>query len=109
MDFSSLYDRLWGMDGIHPFGNPDNLEEYMQDGKLEEEVCEFVKGNYKTVITCFFNKEGFMVGHTVVSDLLDGKELLDQLYNQLNTALEEEDFELAVQLQRRINELASKS
>lgn len=103
MDYNELFDRLWGFDGVHPFGDPFKFEEHMSsisNEDLETEVCEFVKGDIKTTITCKFNKQGFMVGHSVLSTHIAEVDDLDGL---MERALEKEDYILAAAIKRRID------
>jgi len=102
MDFNELFDKLWGWDGIHPFGDPFKFEEYMtqNDQELQTETCEFVKGDFKTTIICKFNKQGFMVGHSVISTHVGPGE---DLQGMLEKALEKEDYILAAGIKRRID------
>jgi hypothetical protein len=107
MDYNELFDRLWGFDGVHPFGDPFKFEEYMEtnsDEELETETCEFVKGDFKTVITCKFNSKGFMVGHSILSTHIGDDTDLEGL---MQKALDNEDYILAAGIKRRID--ASKS
>lgn len=107
MEFNEMFDRLWGFDGVHPFGDPFKFEEYMnsREQEIEIETCEFTKGNFKTVITCKFNKQGFMVGHSVVSHNLEVVQDREYLENQLSAAIEAENYKLAADIKKQINEL----
>jgi len=107
MEFNEMFDRLWGFDGIHPFGDPYKFEEYInsREKEIETETCEFIKGNFKTIITYRFNKQGFMIGHSVVSHNLGNTLTKDDLENQLSVAIENENYKLAADLKKQINEL----
>jgi hypothetical protein len=101
MDLNDLFNMLWGSDGKHPFGNPDGLRDYLGGQELEEETCEFVKGNIRTTITYQFNKQGFLVGHRVVSQSLAGN---TDLQKQLDEALEKEDYETAARIKQLMDD-----
>lgn len=105
MDFNELFSRLWGMDGSHPFGDPFKFEEFMtgKNEELETETCEFVKGDYKTVLTCKFNKKGYLVSTSAVSAYI-GKGESEDLEAKLKEALEKEDYITAAQIKARIDE-----
>lgn len=101
MDFNELFDRLWGSDGVNPFGDPFKLEEFMgSQGEIETETCEFVKGDFKTIITCKFNKKGYLIGTSAVSTYIGKGDDLEEI---LKKALEREDYELAAAVKRRID------
>ena len=109
MENNLLFDKMWGIDGIHPFGNPLKFEDYMDERKeqleeLEIEVCEFIKGDFKTVIVCKFNKLGYMISHVVYHEnLSDTQSIMTDMKNQLFSALEEERYEDAKNIQEQIN------
>jgi hypothetical protein len=125
MDYNPLFDRLWGADGVHPFGNPDRFDEYMKMGqeglfdyqkrerefmeeyqRLEEEVFEFLRGDFKTTIVCKFNRQGYLVSHSVESiNISQDLALMEELREELYIALDEERYEDAKRLQEDINKL----
>lgn len=105
MDLNELFDRLWGMDGTNPYGDPFKFEEFMtgKDEELETETCEFVKGDYKTVITCKFNKKGYLVSTSAISAYI-GRDKKEELEELLKKALEKEDYIMAAQIKAKIDE-----
>jgi hypothetical protein len=115
MDYNPLFDRLWGADGSHPFGDPFKFEEYMNDKivtsepeyqYLEEEMYESIRGDYKTTIICKFNKEGYLVSHTAQCvDISEDKAIMTAMREELFNALEEERYEDARAYQEKINQL----
>lgn len=117
MEHNPLFDRLWGMDGSHPFGNPYEMEERWRkmteeigelsdDEDLETEVCEFIKGDFKTTIVCKFNKLGYMVSHiTHIENMAEANTIMKNLRDELFRALDEERYEDAKEYQDHINKL----
>lgn len=107
MEHNPLFDRLWGMDGSHPFGDPFRFDEYMsKEDEFEIEICEFLKGDFKTTIICKFNKLGYLVSHTAnVEDIAETKVIMNNLREELDIALNEERYEDARTIQHRINSL----
>jgi len=110
MDFNPLFDRLWGADGVHPFGDPYKFDEYMtgeiEYEKLDEEICEYLKGDFKTTIICKFNKQGYLVSHTAESiDISEPRAIMEQTRTELFKALDEDRFEDAKICQDKINQL----
>ena len=110
MDYNPLFDRLWGSDGVHPFGNPYNMDkrltEDMDYEELETEICEFLKGDFKTTIVCKFNSKGYLVSHTVdCIDISEDRAILITTREELHKALDEERYEDAKLLQEKINKL----
>lgn len=78
--------------------------------QLEEESFEVNKGNYKTNIKCKFTPKGEPVGITyesvyVPSELEDQQ---NQLQLKLDEAVEKEDFLLAADLKKQLQELGQK-
>jgi len=100
MDLNSLFDMLWGSDGMHPFGNPERLKQILGEQELEEEVCEFVKGNVRTKITYKFNKKGYLVSQQIVSTMIDQEDL----QSQLDEALAKEDYLKAAEIKKKMND-----
>lgn len=90
-------------------GNIFNFEEYTDElfddyEDLEEEKFEVVKGDYKTLITCKFNKKGFMVSHSFSSEYIKSEVLKEDLQAQLKKALEEEDYKKAAEIKSKLLE-----
>ena len=113
MDYNPLYDRLWGADGVHPFGDPFKFENYMSEERydivyenLEEETYEYLRGDYKTTIVCKFNSKGYLVSHTTECvDISEDRAIMEYIRNELFKALEEERYEDAKICQEKINKL----
>jgi hypothetical protein len=106
MKHNPLFDRLWGMDGSHPFGDPFKFEEYMEKEEFETEICEFIKGDYKTLIICKFNKAGYMVSHSVeVQNMAETNTIMSNLREELFQALDDERYEDAKVIHEKINQL----
>lgn len=110
--YNSLFDRFFGQDGINPWGSPFKLEKYLlerfdDEKDLEEEKFEVVKGNYKTTILCKFNKKGYMVSHSVVSEYVPSQEeeQLNLLKNEMREALKLEDYKRAAKLKPQIEKI----
>lgn len=87
----------------------DNAELFLSnkhEENLEEEQFEVIKGNYKTIISYKFNKEGYPVmrSHEVVKILNEQQEKLKELENQLNKAVFEQDYKKAAEIQEKIKE-----
>lgn len=98
-----LFDRLWGMDGTHPFGDPFRFQEFMNsqgDGELETETFEVIKGDFKTIITCDFNKHGLLVSQSILCSYIKDDIDLDKLMQE---ALEKEDYVVAAAIKRRMD------
>lgn len=104
MDFNELFNRLWGFDGVHPFGDPFRFEEFMNQktGEVEVETFEVIKGDFKTIITARFNKQGFLLGTSSSSEYIgDAKESLEDM---LKKALEKEDYLTAAAIKKKMDE-----
>lgn len=110
-----IFDRLFGMDGIHPFGNPFRFEEYLSETfesfeDLKEEVVEIEKGNYKTIIRLKFNKEGFPVTHSVETYSVQKTDnSVEILKKELTEAIEAEDYPKAAEICRTIKDIENKT
>lgn len=104
-----IFDRLFGLDLIHPFGNPFKLEQCMKDKvgyeKLDDEIFEVVKGDVKTTIVCKFNKEGYLVSYSSLSELISDSQILKTLKEDLHEAIDKEDYERATEVQKKINKI----
>jgi hypothetical protein len=114
MEHNPLFDRLWGTDGSHPYGNPYEMERKMREElenkldyeELETEICEFLKGDFRTTVICKFNNKGYMVSHTAhCEDISESKAIMNALREDLFKALEEERYEEAKRIQEHINKL----
>lgn len=110
MKNSPIFDMMFGMSGINPFGNPYKLEKYLKDkygdnGVLEDEVFEVTKGDYKTVVICKFNKDGVLVSTASTCNLIEPSYIMKVLKEDLIEAIEKEDFERAGEVQKKINML----
>lgn len=82
------------------------IEDYMEPDDLEVEVCEFIKGDYKTTVICKFNKRGYMVSHAAYTECIgENNAIMDNLRSELLDALEKEDYELMVFIQEKINKI----
>lgn len=113
MKNNPIFDRLFGPDGIHPFGNPFRFEEYIKETfdsfeNLTEEKLEFERGEFKTTIILKFNQKGFPVSHRVESVLIPQSETLDELKSKLQKAVEKEDYSEAAKIQKTIRSLEEK-
>ena len=110
MDYNPLYDRLWGADGVHPFGDPYKFDEHMRIEEvyenLEEEIYEYLRGDFKITITCKFNSKGYLVSHTVECvDISEDKAIMEYLRDELFKAIDEQRYEDAKVYQEKINKL----
>lgn len=95
--FESFFDRM--------FNDPFNSEFFLNLGNLdnlEEEVFEVVKGDYKTIIVCKFNKKGYLVSHSAITRLVTD-DTMSKLKEQLTDALSKENYEEAARIQKLIN------
>lgn len=117
---NSLFDKFFnGLllgNGVFPsfekWGNPFKFEEYeIGDFKdfedLEEEKFEVNKGDYRTTIICKFNKQGFMVSHSYLSEYVPShnENELNELKTKLTSLVEAQDFEKAAEVQKQIRKL----
>lgn len=70
--------------------------------ELEEEICEYIKGDFKTIVVCKFNKEGYLVSHTTECvDISDAVARLNNARESLMKALDDGDL-LEVKAQQEI-------
>lgn len=72
--------------------------------KLTEEVVQFTKGDYKTTIILKFDKNGLLVTHSAISEYVQS-ESMKYLKEELSLAIEEENFEKAAEIQKKINKV----
>ncbi len=73
----------------------------------EKEHFEITKGKYKTQVDMFFTKEGFPVGYSYQCETLPTPEQdkANQLELEKKEAVEKEDYELAAQLYKQLQDL----
>lgn len=108
-----IFDRLFGPDGIHPFGNPFRFEEYIKETfdsfeDLVEEKVEWERGEFKTTLTIKFNKKGFPVSHQVETTMLPKSESMEELKKKLQEAIQKEDYVQAAEVKKTIKSLEGK-
>lgn len=110
MKNNPIFDRLFGLDGMHPFGNPFRFEEYIKETfdsfeEFAEEKVEFEKEEFKTTLTIKFNRKGFPVSHSVESTLLPQSQTMEELRQKLQEAIEKEDYSKAAEIKKTIKSL----
>lgn len=81
------------------------LEKYDTENaeQLEEEKFEVVKGDYKTLITCKFNKKGYLVSCISESELVEKPTTTEDLNKLLAEAVEKQDFVQAAKIKKQID------
>lgn len=73
---------------------------------METEVVSFIKGDYKTVIICKFNKDGSIISHSFMcEDISKTSYIMRILKEDLLLAIEINDQEKISDLQSKINKL----
>lgn len=72
-----------------------------------DEKFECIKGDYKTIIECKFNKNGYLIGtkSTVEKVEVPKEQKLAKLSEQLSKAVVAKDWKLAGEIQREIDNL----
>lgn len=83
------------------------FEEFFPSEKFEEETFEIQKGDYKTLVTCKFNKKGYLVsvGSECKPTSQSKEEKITKLEALMNKAVEDKDFRAAAIFQSQIEQL----
>lgn len=110
MRHNPLFDRLFGQDGFHPFGNPFTFEEYLAETfegyeNLSEEKLVVDKGEFRTTIQIKFNSKGFPVSYQMDSTLLPTSRSFIELKEALQEAIKREDYSKASEIQKILKSL----
>lgn len=107
--FLEIVERLFAED---PFERMMREEDYLQqkEQKFETETHDIVKGDYKNHFEYIFDEKGNLVGHNHVQEYIPSKEeeLKNQqltLRQQLEQAVQEEDYKKAAELKNLLLEL----
>lgn len=68
------------------------------------ETYEYQKNRIKTIFEYKFDKEGYCIGHSFITTVIPTQEEsdLNQLQLELNTAVENQQFERAVEIRKQI-------
>jgi len=86
------------------------IPQEQKEEKVHTETHEIVKGNYKTNFEYLFNEQGELLGHKYTQEYIPSKEeeLKNQqltLQQQLEQALQEEDYKKAAAIHKQQLEL----
>jgi hypothetical protein len=94
----------------------DSMEEnmYQEDKRRKQsetythEAYEITKGDYKTQLDILFSKDGYPVGVKLRAEMIQKPKVPEKdLQEQLNMALEKEDYEAAARIQKEMKEFNS--
>lgn len=95
------------------FGRSVFDEEFYTSDNFQEESFEVNKGNYKTIVTCKFDKSGRPVGTGFRSEYVPTEQEKitndrQTLQKQLDQAVQAEDYTLAAEIQAKLKSLPEK-
>lgn len=89
---------------IADFFQTDEKQE--KDENYIEKVESYVVNNVETTVTTYFDSEGYAVASVAKSVRVKSKE--SKLQDQLNAALEKEDYIKAAEIKKEIDQLQTK-